>query len=115
MSEIKVGTFTMPAASLGPENPLPPLDVCLPHRLQDEYGRTRKDRDFKAVFLENETLRATFLTEVGGRLWSLFHKPSNRELHPECLVQRWGGMEYSSTWSYSLYMLSSFHSVIAWE
>jgi len=30
--------------------------------------------------LENETLRATFLLEMGGRLWSLFHKPSGREL-----------------------------------
>jgi len=70
----------MPAASFGDENPLPPLDGCLPHHLQDDYGRTRKEREFKAVVLENEILRATFLTELGGRLWSLFHKPSNQDL-----------------------------------
>jgi len=70
----------MLAARLGDENPLPPLDGCLPHRLQDNYDRTREERDFRAVVLENEILRATFLPEIGGRLWSLFHKPSNREL-----------------------------------
>lgn len=80
MSELRVETYTMPAANLGPDNPLSPLDICLPHGLQDDYDRTRTERKFKAVVLENEVLRATFLTELGGRLWSLFHKPSGREL-----------------------------------
>lgn len=80
MSELTIGTYTMPAAHLGPENPLPPLGKCLPHRLQDDYDRTRTKREFKAVVLENEILRATFLIELGGRMWSLFHKPSDREL-----------------------------------
>ena len=80
MSELIIGTYTMPAAHLGPENPLPPLDRCLPHRLQDDYDRARTEREFRVVMLENEVLRATFLTELGGRMWSLFHKPSNREL-----------------------------------
>jgi hypothetical protein len=80
MSELRVEMYRMPAARLGPENPLPPLDGCMPHRLQDDYDRTRNERAFRSVVLENEILRATFLTELGGRLWSLFHKPSNREL-----------------------------------
>jgi tetratricopeptide (TPR) repeat protein len=80
MSELRVETYRMPAARLGSENPLPPLDGRMPHRLQDDYDRTRKERRFRAVVLENEVLRATFLTGLGGRLWSLFHKPSNREL-----------------------------------
>ncbi len=80
MSELRVETYTMPAANLGPDNPLPPLDICLPHGLQDDYDRTRTERKFRAVVLENEVLRATFLTELGGRLWSLLHKPSGREL-----------------------------------
>ena len=98
----------MPAARLGPENPLPPLAIrrkgdahrfdaavppedrkyfgygtdagLLPHRLQDDYDRRRAPRAFKALVLENETLRAAFLPELGGRLWSLTHKPSGREL-----------------------------------
>ena len=35
---------------------------------------------YKRQVLENDILRATFLLELGGRLWSLLHKPSGREL-----------------------------------
>ncbi len=98
----------MPAADVGPENPLPQLEAAcdlhalaelpgipdemrqnigyghlpgvLPYTLQDAYTRQRRPRAFKAIVLENQTLRATFLPELGGRLWSLFHKPAAREL-----------------------------------
>ncbi|MEI6219601.1 MAG: DUF5107 domain-containing protein [bacterium] len=70
----------MPAASLGPDNPLPSLGGCLPYRVQNQYDRDRKPRSFKSAVLENDFLRATFLPELGGRLWSLIHKPSGREL-----------------------------------
>ena len=48
--------------------------------MQDRYGRQRQPRDFQAIVIENENLKATFLPELGGRLMSLFHKPTNREL-----------------------------------
>ncbi len=108
MSELRIATYTMPAADLGPENPLPPFRAArdaqlmaempglpaemrdsllwghpatiLPYTLQDGYGRQRRPRAFRAAVLENETLRATFLLELGGRLWSLWHKPTGREL-----------------------------------
>jgi hypothetical protein len=98
----------MPAADLGPENPLPPIRAAeelhavadgpavpeeiakrfayghppgvLPYTMQDGYNRDRHLRDFCVAVLENEFLRATFLLELGGRLWSLVHKPSGREL-----------------------------------
>ncbi len=108
MTTLTHSTWPMPAADLGPENPLPalrgerelhaldagsnvpqemvdsliwgqPLNI-LPYTRQDGYNRDRRPRDFRAAVLENETLRATFLLELGGRLWSLFHKPSGREL-----------------------------------
>ena len=98
-SDLRVEPYRIPAADLGPANPLPPLrparpkplkpadegdygkDVgVLPHRMQDGYNRDRRGRDFLAVVLENDFLRATFLPEVGGKLWSLVHKPSGREL-----------------------------------
>ncbi|MDZ4198277.1 MAG: DUF5107 domain-containing protein, partial [Kiritimatiellia bacterium] len=53
---------------------------CLPYRLQDGYDRNRLPVAFPVAILENEILRATFLPDLGGRLWSLFHKPSGREL-----------------------------------
>jgi hypothetical protein len=108
MSELRIETWTMPAADLGPENPLPALRAggdlhatddpdsmprhmvesmawghppsILPYTAQDGYNRERHPRDFWAAVLENEYLRATFLLELGGRLWSLVHKPSGREL-----------------------------------
>ncbi|AQQ71121.1 hypothetical protein SMSP2_01486 [Limihaloglobus sulfuriphilus] len=52
----------------------------LPYLLQDNYNRDRKTRSFKTAVLENEFLKAVFLTELGGRLWSLIYKPLNREL-----------------------------------
>ncbi|MBD3185105.1 DUF5107 domain-containing protein [Candidatus Poribacteria bacterium] len=80
MSEFRLETYIMPAARLGPENPLPPLDICLPYGIQDDYDREKIEREFKTVVLENDFLRATFLIELGGRLWSLYHKKAETEL-----------------------------------
>ncbi len=109
MSELRIESWTMPAADLGPENPLPPLRIgldlhviqdvapgipdemlknmayghipnILPYTLQDGYTRRRRPWDFRVAVLENGFLCATFLLELGGRLWSLVHKPSGREL-----------------------------------
>jgi hypothetical protein len=109
MSELRIVKWSMLAADLGPENPLPPFssrqelhartnvgpDIpdemvrnmayghvpsILPYTMQDGYTRDKKRRDFQAAVLENEYLRATFMLELGGRLWSLVHKPSGREL-----------------------------------
>lgn len=108
MSELRIESWVMPGADVGPENPLPQLEAArdlhaiaelpgipdemrqniayghlpgvLPYTLQDGYTRQRRPRAFKAVVLENEHLRAVFLPELGGRLWSLRHTPSGREL-----------------------------------
>ena len=106
MTELRQDRWTMPAARLGPENPLPPLRgvrsasavrapgidelpdypdkgneaSILPYRLLSEYDRVRRRRDFDAIVLENDALRATFLPGVGGRLWSLVDKRSGRQL-----------------------------------
>jgi len=107
-SDLQIETWTMPSADLGPENPLPPLasgrDLhavesapgipeemlrnmsfghlpnTLPYTMQNGYTRQLQPKGFRVAVLENETLRATFLLELGGRLWSLVHKPSGREL-----------------------------------
>ena len=109
MSELRIEKWSLPAADLGPENPLPPLksgrdlhvgieaaaDIpeemlrnmayghvsnILPYTMQDGYTRQRCRRDFQVAVLENEHLRAAFFLELGGRLWSLVHKSSGREL-----------------------------------
>ena len=132
MSELSIETLTMPAADFGPANPLPSLlplvnasgdrqsgpdaadphpsyrtsNGCLPYLLKDGYNRLLRPRNFKAIVLENDFLRAAFLPELGGRLWSLLHKKSGRELvevNPVCqpvnfaLRNAWlsGGVEWN--------------------
>lgn len=108
MTELRREEMRLPAGGLGPENPLPrfrqsedhlqiPVDVdlpaeellnygrcqaerVLPHRIQDRYDRNRQEQTFSTLVLENEFLKAIFVPQWGGRLWSLFYKPENREL-----------------------------------
>ncbi len=135
MTTLAIEPYELPSADLGPENPLPvfrgaednaPVDLdpsvpeadrkymgyhtafhVLPHRMQDGYDRVKKPRVFHAAVLENAHLRATFLPELGGRLVSLVHKPSARELldrNPVCqpanlaLRNAWfsGGIEWNA-------------------
>ncbi|MGW6459819.1 DUF5107 domain-containing protein [Streptomyces sp. NPDC055078] len=102
--------LTLPAAPVGPPNPLPalrpldemhsiderdkrdlprdmarqigyePLRTLLPERVLDGYGRERTATGLDAIVIENERLRATVLPGLGGRIHSLFHKPAGREL-----------------------------------
>lgn len=108
MSELRFEPWRTLGTEVGPESPLPPLtragdvhavaastDVpedmvrnmtygrvpnMLPYTVQNGYTRDLHPCEFAAAVLENEYLRATFLLEWGGRLWSLVHKPSGREL-----------------------------------
>lgn len=110
MSTLTFTSYEMPAASLGRDNPLPDLGgvgdahakivideasvtpeeskymgwgrvhTILPYTIQDGYNRQKRKRAFKAAVLENEHLRATFMPQLGGRLWSLFDKDAGREL-----------------------------------
>ncbi|WP_433517979.1 DUF5107 domain-containing protein [Nonomuraea sp. CA-143628] len=105
---LRTSTVVLPVSPLGPENPLPPLrtlpdprgglktaaadaemaaqlayghaESLLPYTFQDGYGREREERELKTAVLENELLRAEFLLEYGGRLRSLVHLPTGREL-----------------------------------
>lgn len=56
------------------------IKTLLPYLHQDGYDRNKKLRKFKAVVLENDFLKAVFLPELGGRLWSLFDKVEKRDL-----------------------------------
>ncbi|GAA0913949.1 DUF5107 domain-containing protein [Nonomuraea longicatena] len=105
---LTISSVTLPVSPLGPENPLPPLhtlpdprgglettaadaemaaqlayghaESLLPYTFQDGYGRERADRRLKTAVLDNGVLRAEFLLEYGGRLRSLVHHATGREL-----------------------------------
>lgn len=106
---IKFENYTMPAADMGVLNPMPDvknvsyihasyhltdkisedertyigkgmIPTLLPYKTQDGYGREKTIRDFKAAILENDYIKAVFLPELGGRLWSLYDKKLDKEL-----------------------------------
>ena len=108
-STLKFEPYAMPAASLGACNPLPDFGAktdihaelkfddsvpererrfftygkvngILPYLFQDNYDRVKRERAFKAAILENEYLKAVFMPEIGGRLWSLYDKQAGRDL-----------------------------------
>ncbi len=109
MSQIRKTFYHMPSASLGGLNPLPdirqdkrrrdiqvdektiskeeskymgwaPVNSILPYLYQNGYNRIRRDRGWKSLVLENDYIKATFLPNVGGRLWSLIDKTTGKEL-----------------------------------
>ena len=52
----------------------------LPYTLQDDYDSPLEELTFNAAVLENRYLKAVFLPELGGRLWSLYDKENQRDL-----------------------------------
>lgn len=110
VTTIRREVLTLPAAHLGPDNPLPPLrpldethrvedrdkaglprDMArqigyaplhslLPVPVRDGYDRDREPRPVDALVIENDRLRATVLPALGGRIASLVHLPTGREL-----------------------------------
>lgn len=97
MARLSCGEWVCPTAAVGPESPhagllIPyapvahylgddhPVDHCVPYRQLDGYGRDLEPTTHRTLVLESDTLRATFLPDLGARLWSLVHKPTGREL-----------------------------------
>jgi len=54
--------------------------IVYPYTMQDHLSRTKEDRTYKALFLENEYLKITCLPELGGRLHSVFDKIKWKEM-----------------------------------
>lgn len=72
--------------------------TVLPYRLQDAYDRQPVDTEMRVAVLENQHLRAEFLLDLGGRLWSLVDKDTGRELlHQSEWVQH-GNLALRNAW-----------------
>ncbi|MCJ7512853.1 MAG: DUF5107 domain-containing protein [Anaerolineales bacterium] len=108
MSDLTFSSWSLPTAELGEPSPLPPIrrrpipvigrsgetlpadlaerfsyghvSSMLPYAMQQAYSRNRGPQAHPVAVLENRSLRAVFLLDYGGRLWSLLHKPSQTEL-----------------------------------
>lgn len=56
------------------------LNSVFPYKMQDMYSRKLAEREYLTATLENEYLKAVFLPDFGGRLWSLYDKKEKKEL-----------------------------------
>ncbi|MDA0989165.1 MAG: DUF5107 domain-containing protein [Verrucomicrobia bacterium] len=126
-SDLRFESFPTPTTVLGPDDPFPNMEKTakrrvdphdeayrekhfglrkgygfggtrLPYRMQNNFGRQLKPRAFHVAVLENDKLRATFLPELGGRLWSLVHKASGRELLDVNPVIQLTNLGHRSAW-----------------
>lgn len=106
--KIEKAVLEIPGAELYDENPLPMFrssqhDQCfasdgslseaetealgrhtgfrvLPYCMQDCFSLETRPCKYETIVMENEKLRAEFLPQLGGRLYSLFDKTKEREL-----------------------------------
>jgi tetratricopeptide (TPR) repeat protein len=51
-----------------------------PYTSMEKISDQKEDREYKAVILENEFLKLTFLPEMNGRLYSAFDKVNKRDM-----------------------------------
>ena len=123
MTELRFEKKIIPSADLSGESPLPAMynslkfdlsyDVGdeaglfigygirpnpLPHKMQDRYDNNLVPKAWETAVLENEFLKATFLPELGGRLWSLYDKKKKRNLITENPVVKPGNLAICNAW-----------------
>ncbi|MBA3441099.1 MAG: DUF5107 domain-containing protein [Pyrinomonadaceae bacterium] len=81
-------SLIIPTYELGPPDPNPALldwgrrrsRPVYPYTMLDTLTDKRVEKSYKAVYLENEYLRVTVLPELGGRLYAIFDKTTNRDV-----------------------------------
>ncbi|HMC74579.1 MAG TPA: DUF5107 domain-containing protein, partial [Terriglobales bacterium] len=97
------GTIELPTYLLGEEDPFPPFGVVNPHHVYpytmlDDLTDRRENKKYRALFIENQYLKATILPDVGGRLYSLYDKVAHREVFYRNQVVKYGLVALRGAW-----------------
>ncbi len=84
--QTSIGEITLPTYRLTGENPNPVFHSrygvahIYPYTLQDEIDSIPTDVQYRTLVIENKYLCVTVLPELGGRVYSVFDKISDREV-----------------------------------
>jgi tetratricopeptide (TPR) repeat protein len=80
------GTLVLPTYEITGENRNPVFRSqygvahIYPYTLQDEIASTPRDKEFHTLILENRYLVVTVITDLGGRVYSVYDKITEREV-----------------------------------
>ncbi len=97
------GTIELPTYALGEEDPNPPFALMTghsiyPYTMLDDLTDRLEMKTYRALFLENEFLKATVLPQIGGRLYSLYDKMTGREVFYRNNVVKYGLVALRGAW-----------------
>jgi len=129
VTELRVEPYLIPAAEIGPENPLPMFRAVdldkkvdfeankipeedqpgmgwqtgfrvLPYRMQDNYNRIRDLKELFSVVLENAHLKVTVLPQVGGMVTEILHKATGKQLIAKNNIFQPCNIALRNAWAY---------------
>jgi len=97
------GTISIPTYLLGPEDPNPPFPLVNGHNIYpytalDDLTDNREPKNYRAIYLENEYLKATILPQMDGRVYSLYDKVAKREVLYRNNVIKYGMVGLRGAW-----------------
>ncbi|HEX5412646.1 MAG TPA: DUF5107 domain-containing protein [Terriglobia bacterium] len=96
-------TISIPTYLLGPEDPNPPFPLVNNHNIYpytalDDLTNNREPKAYRAIYLENEYLKATILPQMDGRVYSLYDKAAKREVFYRNNVVKYGMVGLRGAW-----------------
>jgi len=102
-ARVQEGTLELPTYALGDEDPNPAFALLTrhgiyPYTLLDDLTDRLEKKTYRAIFLENDFLKAIVLPEMGGRVYSLFDKVSGREVFYRNHVVKYGLIAVRGAW-----------------
>ncbi|MBZ5543909.1 MAG: DUF5107 domain-containing protein, partial [Acidobacteriia bacterium] len=97
------GKIEIPTYLVGEEDPNPPFPLISHHRIYpytmlDDLTDRKEPKSYRAVYLENEYLKAVVIPDMGGRLYSLYDKVDKREVFYRNNVVKYGLVALRGAW-----------------
>jgi tetratricopeptide (TPR) repeat protein len=98
--------LSIPTYELGQPNPYPALldwqrrkwRPVYPYPFLDSLSDKRTNKTWKAVYLENEYLRVSVLPELGGHIYEIFDKTTNRDVLYSNPVMKYAMVAIRGAW-----------------